>query len=202
VVLQPINPYFFIVVAFSSQINSTQRCSTVGHLMHSARGIVRFHVPYPTGTRSTIGVFNADRKHGEPSETSFQAYAADRLSGIEPITLEPGERPRENIAFPMFYRGGAHSGPTPMGVHGADQIYRARPTCKISSGPLQGTAPADVFIPSASPSSRAGFMENRNYKNEEDQSLRWRRRCSRNTRQSSRLASPKTLRRHACTPAS
>src|SRR5260221_4804688 len=48
---------------------------------------------------------------GEQSKTSFQAYAADRLSGIEPITPAPGElRTRENVAFPTFYRGGAHSG--------------------------------------------------------------------------------------------
>ena len=48
---------------------------------------------------------------GEQSKTSFQAYAAERLSGIEPITPRPGERrTRENIAFPTFYRGGAHSG--------------------------------------------------------------------------------------------
>ena len=44
---------------------------------------------------------------GEQGKVSFQAYAADRLSGIEPITPEPGERrTRENIAFPTFYRGG------------------------------------------------------------------------------------------------
>src|ERR1700680_3421908 len=43
---------------------------------------------------------------GEQSKTSFQAYAADRLSGIEPITPEPGERrTRENVASPAFYRG-------------------------------------------------------------------------------------------------
>src|SRR5215469_13878701 len=49
---------------------------------------------------------------GEQSKTSFQAYAADRLAGVEPITPEPGERrTRENMAFPAFYRdGGAHSG--------------------------------------------------------------------------------------------
>ena len=48
---------------------------------------------------------------GEQSKTSFQAYAAGRLSGIEPITPKAGERrTRENSAFPGFYRGGAHSG--------------------------------------------------------------------------------------------
>src|SRR5580700_8559662 len=44
---------------------------------------------------------------GEQSKASFQAYATDRLSGIEPIAPAPGERrTRENVAFPGFYRGG------------------------------------------------------------------------------------------------
>src|SRR5580693_7468948 len=44
---------------------------------------------------------------GEQSKVSFQAYAADRLAGIEPIAPAPGERrTRENIAFPAFYVGG------------------------------------------------------------------------------------------------
>src|SRR5437879_4999977 len=48
---------------------------------------------------------------GEQSKTSFQAYATDRLSGMEPITPRPGERrTRENTAFPTFYRDGAHPG--------------------------------------------------------------------------------------------
>src|SRR5260370_30654526 len=48
---------------------------------------------------------------GEQSKTSFQAYAADRLAGIEPITPAAGERrTRENIAFPTFYRDSPHSG--------------------------------------------------------------------------------------------
>jgi 5-methyltetrahydropteroyltriglutamate--homocysteine methyltransferase len=59
---------------------------------------------------------------GEQSKTSFQAYAADRLSGIEPITPASGERrTRENIAFPAFYIAAAA-----MGLHRTDQICRAR----------------------------------------------------------------------------
>ena len=111
---------------------------------------------------------------GEQSKTSFQAYAADRLSGIEPITPASGERrTRENIAFPAFYIGGAHSGsqrprwactgPIKYVGHGAlaadlENLKRA----------LQGVTPADVFMPSVSPSSCAGFMENRYYKSEEE----------------------------------
>jgi 5-methyltetrahydropteroyltriglutamate--homocysteine methyltransferase len=111
---------------------------------------------------------------GEQSKTSFQAYAADRLSGIESITPASGERrTRENIAFPAFYIGGAHSGsqrprwactgPIKYVGHGAlaadlENLKRA----------LQGVTPADVFMPSVSPSSCAGFMENRYYKSEEE----------------------------------
>ena len=40
---------------------------------------------------------------GEQSKTSFQAYATDRLAGIEPMAPAPGERrTRENVAFPAF----------------------------------------------------------------------------------------------------
>jgi 5-methyltetrahydropteroyltriglutamate--homocysteine methyltransferase len=114
---------------------------------------------------------------GEQSKTSFQAYAADRLSGIEAITPEPGERrTRENIAFPTFYRGGAHSGSArprwactgPIKYIGQAALAADLQNLKRA---LQGTTPADVFMPSVSPSSCAGFMENRYYKNEEDHVL-------------------------------
>jgi 5-methyltetrahydropteroyltriglutamate--homocysteine methyltransferase len=114
---------------------------------------------------------------GEQSKVSFQAYAADRLSGIEAIAPEPGERrTRENIAFPTFYRGGAHSGSArarwactgPIKYIGQAALAADLQNLKRA---LQGTAPADVFMPSVSPSSCAGFMENRYYKNEEDHVL-------------------------------
>src|SRR5438067_3692896 len=48
---------------------------------------------------------------GEQSKTSFQHYIVDRLSGLESITPKAGERQtRENMAFPSFYKGGAHAG--------------------------------------------------------------------------------------------
>src|SRR5580704_2736510 len=48
---------------------------------------------------------------GEQSKTSFQHYIADRLTGLEPIAPKAGERrTRENMAFPTFYKDGAHSG--------------------------------------------------------------------------------------------
>src|SRR3982074_3593047 len=94
---------------------------------------------------------------GEQSKTSFQAYAADRLSGLEPIIPAPGERrTRENVAFPNFYRDGAHSGaarakwactgPIRYVGHGAV----ASDLENLKSG-LRGLSPIDAFVPSVSP---------------------------------------------------
>jgi 5-methyltetrahydropteroyltriglutamate--homocysteine methyltransferase len=111
---------------------------------------------------------------GEQSKTSFQAYAAERLSGIEPITPGPGERrTRENVAFPTFYRGGAHSGSArskwactgPLRYVGHEALAADLENLKRG---LQGLRPIDAFMPSVSPSSCAGLMENRYYKTEEE----------------------------------
>jgi 5-methyltetrahydropteroyltriglutamate--homocysteine methyltransferase len=111
---------------------------------------------------------------GEQSKTSFQAYAADRLSGIAPITPKPGaRRTRENLAFPTFYRGGAHSGSAqakwactgPIRYVGHEAL--AADIENLKRG-LQGLDPVDAFMPSVSPSSCAGFMENRYYKSDEE----------------------------------
>jgi len=114
---------------------------------------------------------------GEQSKTSFQAYAADRLAGIEPITPAPGERrTRENIAFPTFYRGGAHSGsarPRWACVGPIKYVGQAALAADLQNlkSALAGASPADVFMPSVSPSSCAGFMENRFYKSDEEHVL-------------------------------
>lgn len=106
---------------------------------------------------------------GEQSKTSFQAYAADRLSGLEPITPEPGERrTRENTAFPAFYRDGVHSGSAkprwactgPIRYTGHAALAADLQNLKAA---LAGVPPVDAFMPSVSPSSCAGFMENRYY---------------------------------------
>jgi 5-methyltetrahydropteroyltriglutamate--homocysteine methyltransferase len=106
---------------------------------------------------------------GEQSKTSFQAYATDRLSGIEPITPEPGERrTRENTAFPGFYRDGAHSGTAkprwactgPIRYIGKEPLAADLQNLKAA---LQGAPSTVAFMPSVSPSSCAGFMENRYY---------------------------------------
>jgi 5-methyltetrahydropteroyltriglutamate--homocysteine methyltransferase len=111
---------------------------------------------------------------GEQSKTSFQAYAADRLAGLEPITPEPGERrTRENMAFPAFYRDGAHSGSArprwactgPIRYVGHAALAADLQNLKAA---LQGAPSVDVFMPSVSPSSCAGLMENRYYKSAEE----------------------------------
>jgi 5-methyltetrahydropteroyltriglutamate--homocysteine methyltransferase len=111
---------------------------------------------------------------GEQSKTSFQAYATDRLAGIEPMAPAPGERrTRENVAFPGFYRGGVHSGSArakwvctgPIRYIG--QAAVAADLENLKHG-LQGLRPIDAFMPSVSPSSCAGMMENRYYKSDEE----------------------------------
>ena len=111
---------------------------------------------------------------GEQSKTSFQLYATDRLGGIEPITPALGEyRTRENMAFPKTYVGGAHSGSQrsrwactgPLTYANLEPLKRDLENLKAA---LKGLNPVDVFMPSVSPSSCAGTMENRYYKSDEE----------------------------------
>jgi 5-methyltetrahydropteroyltriglutamate--homocysteine methyltransferase len=114
---------------------------------------------------------------GEQSKASFQIYATERLAGIERITPQPGERvTRENVAFPAFYRGGAHSGSArarwactgPITYVG--QVPLQHDLDNLKAG-LAGRNPIDVFVPSVSPSSCAGLMENRYYKTDDEHVL-------------------------------
>ena len=111
---------------------------------------------------------------GELSKTSFQYYVTDRLSGIEPFKPKPGVRvTRENRAFPTFYKDGSHSGtqPTryactgPLKYAGHEQVAADIANLKAA---LKGASPVDVFMPSVSPSSCVGLMENRHYKSDEE----------------------------------
>ncbi len=111
---------------------------------------------------------------GEQSKTSFQLYATDRLGGIEPITPALGEyRTRENMAFPKTYVGGAHSGSQrarwactgPLTYANLEPLKR---DLENLTAALKGLDPVDVFMPSVSPSSCAGTMENRYYKSDEE----------------------------------
>jgi len=111
---------------------------------------------------------------GEQSKTSFQIYATERLAGLTPIAPRAGERrTRENIGFPNFYKGGAHSGSAqarfacdgPIKYTGHAQVAADIANLKAA---LVGRDPVDVFMPSVSPSSCAGLMENRFYKSDEE----------------------------------
>jgi 5-methyltetrahydropteroyltriglutamate--homocysteine methyltransferase len=111
---------------------------------------------------------------GEQSKTSFQLYVTDRLSGLERITPASGERQtRENMAFPSFYKDGSHSGTArprfacagPIKYVGQKQLATDLEHLK---GALKGASYVDAFVPSVSPSSCAGLMENRHYKNNEE----------------------------------
>jgi 5-methyltetrahydropteroyltriglutamate--homocysteine methyltransferase len=114
---------------------------------------------------------------GEQSKTSFQHYIADRLSGLQSITPRAGERrTRENMAFPTFYKGGAHSGSAqakfactgPIEYVGQKQL--AEDLSNLAAA-LAGQDPAGVFVPAVSPSSCAGTMENRHYKTDDEHVL-------------------------------
>jgi 5-methyltetrahydropteroyltriglutamate--homocysteine methyltransferase len=114
---------------------------------------------------------------GEQSKASFQIYATERLAGIEKITPQPGERrTRENVAFPAFYRGGAHSGSArsrwactgPIAYVGHAPLQQDLDNLKAA---LAGRNPLDAFVPSVSPSSCAGLMENRHYQTDDEHVL-------------------------------
>ena len=111
---------------------------------------------------------------GEQSKTSFQYYIAERLAGLESIVPKSGERQtRENLAFPGFYIGGAHSGSVqaklactaPIRYVGGPQLAADLAHLKQA---LAGRICADVFVASVSPSSCAGLMENRYYSSAEE----------------------------------
>ena len=111
---------------------------------------------------------------GELSKTSFQYYVTDRLSGIEQFKPKPGVRvTRENKAFPTFYKDGSHSGTQPTRYACTGPLkYVGQPQldadiANLKAG-LKGASPVDVFMPSVSPSSCVGLMENRHYKNDEE----------------------------------
>ncbi|HEU5276652.1 MAG TPA: cobalamin-independent methionine synthase II family protein [Xanthobacteraceae bacterium] len=111
---------------------------------------------------------------GEYSKISFQYYVTDRLAGIEPITPAPGKRvTRETRAFPTFYRDGSHSGtqPTRFACTGpiryVGQAQLATDLANLKAA-LAGAGRVDAFLPSVSPSSCVGLMENRHYKTDEE----------------------------------
>jgi 5-methyltetrahydropteroyltriglutamate--homocysteine methyltransferase len=110
---------------------------------------------------------------GEQSKASFQGYAAERLSGLERIAPAGGNRrTRETLGFPAFYKG-AHSGTQPQQLACTGPItYTGHALLKTDldnlKAALKGRDAADVFVPSVSPSSCAGIMQNRYYKTDDE----------------------------------
>jgi 5-methyltetrahydropteroyltriglutamate--homocysteine methyltransferase len=111
---------------------------------------------------------------GEQSKVSFQVYALDRLTGLEPIQPLPGaRRTRENTAFPTFYRGGVHPGSAQAGfactgpIAYKDQAQLAADIGNLKAA-LQERAAIDAFMPSVSPSSLASLVINQHYPTEEE----------------------------------
>jgi 5-methyltetrahydropteroyltriglutamate--homocysteine methyltransferase len=142
--------------------------------------------PYDAGalaqrTRAAVGEIVAKQvevgldivSDGEQSKASFQGYAAERLSGLERITPSGGNRrTRETLGFPAFYKG-AHSGTQPQLLACTGPIaYTGQAALKSDldnlKAALKGRDLADVFVPSVSPSSCAGIMQNRYYKTDEE----------------------------------
>jgi 5-methyltetrahydropteroyltriglutamate--homocysteine methyltransferase len=114
---------------------------------------------------------------GEQSKTSFQNYISDRLTGLETIKPKAGERQtRENMAFPTYYKNGAHSGSAhskiactgPVRYVGQKQLAEDLRNLKAA---LNSKETVGAFIPSVSPSSCVGIMENHYYKSTEEHVL-------------------------------
>jgi 5-methyltetrahydropteroyltriglutamate--homocysteine methyltransferase len=111
---------------------------------------------------------------GEFSKISFQYYVTERLGGIEPITPATGHRvTRETRAFPTFYRDGSHSGTQPTRFACTGPIrYTGQAQLAADLDNLKAAVAAagrvDAFMPSVSPSSCVGLMENRHYTNEDE----------------------------------
>jgi 5-methyltetrahydropteroyltriglutamate--homocysteine methyltransferase len=111
---------------------------------------------------------------GEQSKVSFQVYALDRLTGVEPIQPLPGVRhTRENMAFPAYYRGGVHPGSAQARFACTGPVaYRGQARLAVDidnlKAALQGRNSVDAFMPSVSPSSLASQMVNQHYAGEEE----------------------------------
>ena len=110
---------------------------------------------------------------GEQSKTSFQHTWWTGCRGSSRSHRRPASGRRENMAFPTFYKGGAHSGSArarlactgPIKYTGQKQLAEDIANLKAALG---ADAPVGAFMPSVSPSSCAGTMENRYYKTDDE----------------------------------
>jgi 5-methyltetrahydropteroyltriglutamate--homocysteine methyltransferase len=117
-----------------------------------------------------------DDEMGKPS---FLTYVADRLGGFEVDKAPPGGSPfaqsREFKAFPEAYAALARGSTPPRLVRmvctgpiaykGQRQLRSDLANLKAA---LEGVSPAEVFVPSVSPTSIEDFNPNRHYKTGEE----------------------------------
>jgi 5-methyltetrahydropteroyltriglutamate--homocysteine methyltransferase len=116
---------------------------------------------------------------GEMGKSSFLTYVTDRLGGFEidkaPPKGSPFAQSREFKAFPEAYEDLARGTRPPQGLvrmictepiiyKGQKQLQQDLDNLKAA---LQGLNPAEVFVPSVSPTSLADFNPNRHYKSDE-----------------------------------
>src|SRR5262249_40476904 len=107
-------------------------------------------------------------------QLSSQYDVRGGTGGTEPITPKTGQRvTRENRAFPTFYRDGSHSGTQPTRyactgpLHYTGHAQLAADIANLKAA-VAGAGLVDAFMPSVSPSSCVGLMENRYYKSDEE----------------------------------
>jgi 5-methyltetrahydropteroyltriglutamate--homocysteine methyltransferase len=111
---------------------------------------------------------------GEQSKPGFVAYVHERLGGLTPRDDTPNgfQETRETKAFPEFYACG-HSGAAHAKVATTEPIryvgqQQLRADIDNLKAALNGVAPADVFMPAASPGIIEGYQVNRYYKSDEE----------------------------------
>jgi len=118
---------------------------------------------------------------GELGKPGFIHYVNDRLAGFEPnAEVAPASSwadSREVRAFPEYYAWFARAMPSPAA--GAARLactgpvtYRGQQVLQADldnlAAALDGTRPAEVFVPAASPSSIAAWHTNRYYATEDE----------------------------------
>jgi 5-methyltetrahydropteroyltriglutamate--homocysteine methyltransferase len=116
---------------------------------------------------------------GEMGKSSFLTYVTDRLGGFEidksPPKGSPFAQSREFRDFPEAYEDLARGTRPPQGLvrmvctgpityKGQNQLQTDLENLKAA---IQGLSPAEVFVPSVSPTSLADFNPNRHYPSEE-----------------------------------
>ena len=113
---------------------------------------------------------------GEYSKPSFTTYANERLGGFEPDPSTPRKSPwdgtREALSFPDFYAIGHVASrqqrmacTSPVTYTGQALVQRDIENLKAA---LNGHKPADVFVPSISPSNVEEWRRNDYYKTQEE----------------------------------